>query len=310
LEIDYVALIQSAGGTSTLQTAYDGGRTINTTLPVAATSTENNATMVVANIPDNTSEVLQVYNVSTVNAPSLGLYGQAGANEYGHELRTDTTASLRSTFNGYSTSIFDAYSKVSKSEVEGGLRAECMCEAANSDQSGSAFLRLRSEYGVDADYITADLQANDIDIVATGDNGGVFIQSSGDNAPISVTPNLSFGTSDKTITYASSVDVDLAQSCPIQHCTLTGNISSVVVTKPLGVGAGYAILFTASGGDRTITEFYDSVTNANFIKWIGGDGNPDSGALSIPSGQTAVVSLIYYDIGSSPMAIGSFNLQI
>jgi hypothetical protein len=165
--------------------------------------------------------------------------------------------------------------------------------------------------------ITADdsvtVTSNDYNIVLVANteidlNAGTFVDCN--SSAIQNILNASFGDDCDNASYAANeITANFATGTPDQYVEVTANVTTVTLTRPVGCGGGLTLTIYADGGDFTITNFEDSVTTANFIHWIDGEGDVDTTPVTILDGKVGVVSIKYLKTDSSLVAIGSFNLE-
>jgi hypothetical protein len=328
-------LFSAVPGTATLQSAYEAGDTITIgangpveILADTATSGRGKCLFLRGTHANRIEPILDIKNDSTSNGPSIYFQGNAGANDYGHELLTADTLSIHSSFSGYDSSQFDAYCKVWQNDGEFGSKIAISILRADNDSAVSppAYLSLSHEYGEFTDLSKAYLAARDVTIQAQS-GGDVYLNTNG-GGNITISPgtgytdfgnkvarnfdSISFGSDDaNTASFSSNtITASYASGSPDKTVSISANATLVTITKPVGISAGCTLIITASGADRTVQNFHDSVTEADFIIWINGEGNADTSAITIPSGKRGVVSLKWVSIGASPVAIGTFNLEI
>jgi hypothetical protein len=130
--------------------------------------------------------------------------------------------------------------------------------------------------------------------------------------PVVNVDSISFGDDDAdTASFAANtISASYVSGSPDKTITISANATLVTITKPPGISAGLTLVILASGADRTVQNFQDAGTSAPFVVWINGEGNADTSAITIPSGKRAVVSLKYLSVDATPVAIGTFNLEI
>lgn len=314
-------LFSAVPGTATLQTAYDAGSTIaldaaKGPVTIVGDDTYNNYNLTVSNSDaDRPTPLMRLFNDS-IDSGSSAIYfsGDAGGTDFGHDLFTDECLTLHCGFGGYSSSYFDAICKVEQDVSEFNV-ARATLRAQNSELSYNAYVMCEATYDAGADTSKVTIAAERVDVYASGSGTINFYATdhiSCEGSVVESVDSLSFGSADAdTASFAgSTITASYASGSPDKTVSISANATLVTITKPVGISAGCTLIITASGGDRTVQNFHDSVTEADFIIWINGEGNADTSAITIPSGKRAVVSLKWISVGASPQAIGTFNLEM
>ncbi len=307
----------------------------------------NNYNLTLSNtLASRTAPLMHITNNSTAEAPAIDFSGSAGdERDYGHRIWSSDDGGVLVLGRGYEngdfasetlvkfsdritnpyTHIQDAelIARSTKSEKEAYFRATIApIDSTPSGYSGSVAIgaddAINILSGGDIDISADDainiLSGGDIDISATGNitiSPGTGYTDF-DNKVARNFDSLSFGSDDAdTASFAgSTITASYASGSPDKTVSISANATLVTITKPVGISAGCTLIITASGADRTVQNFHDSVTEADFIIWINGEGNADTSAITIPSGKRAVVSLKWISVGASPIAIGTFNLEM
>lgn len=326
-------LFNAVPGTATLQTAYDAGDTITIgangpveILADTATSGRGKCLVLRGTHADRIEPVVDIKNDSTSNGPSIYFQGNAGANDYGHELLTETRLSLHSAFAVDSTT-FDGFVSVYRDEAGydiSGVMIKAMC----SDASKPAYINLQCQYSdpgrdtssveiyCDSFFMTssslsingtggdATIQSpGDLDISGSGD---VLLSAGGEGHFIDLGTNrvknavsVSHGLAPTSIAYGSTIAANFETGNAFQSCTATGNITTVTLTPPVGVQACQLMVF-ASGGARSITGFSGSVSWGEPI-------DPDVVGYTISSGEWVIFWLYWNGLAWFGTAIPKFS---
>lgn len=313
-------LFSAVPGTATLQTAYDAGSTIaldaaKGPVTIVGDDTYNNYNLTVSNSDaDRPTPLMRLFNDS-IDSGSSAIYfsGDAGGTDFGHDLFTDECLTLHCGFGGYSSSYFDAICKVEQDVSEFNV-ARATLRAQNSELSYNAYVMCEATYDAGADTSKVTIAAERVDVYASGSGTINFYATdhiSCEGSVVESVDSLSFGSADvpDLSIVTGVVACDFSEGAPTRTLTLSANVTKFNITKPKGVACGLNIIMTASGDDRTITNLVDSVTDSNFVHWFGGDGNPDSGALTILNGERAVISIIYTSVDLTPVAIGTYFIE-
>jgi hypothetical protein len=308
-EVDFVALIQTAATAAapTLQTAYNGGRTISaSTGPIYIDLQANHSGIDISALTaEHSIPLLRLMNDSTVGAPSIELSGDASGNDFGHEIRTATRASLRSAFS-VDSAAFDGYVSAYKDNAEydiSGVMVKADCDASLKNP---AYINVEMQYSSQGrDKSLVDILGSDVFI--TGESGSLHIDDNevtlttesvlnlwssehvdlGDSLVEDVR-NLSFSAVWQPAG-TTTLTVDIASEGPYQRKAISANVTAVNITTPNGPQEFY-IEIVADGTARTVTGFADGSVP---IKW-GCTVNPNTAAHTIAANSWAQFRFSYW----------------